>query len=228
MIVNMIDRRSGFSLSIPILSNNQRSTACTFDKDKIEVWDWNGTDLRKESQTVNKEVDSIQYRVLQKAMKADHDPVYDIVFDDDDSHEAADVIGIKMTDEKLIVDFSHCKFSQSATPGGRIEDLYAVCGQAQKSVHWRDNVQGFIDHLILREVNRQRRNLPSRLERGTLEKLEEIKNKVPFLIHEFTIAIVQPGLSKAQASNDQLALLAVTENYLKETHAIKLEVIASQ
>lgn len=215
-------------LQYNVLFENPADPPPPFDKNKIDVWDWNGTDLSKESQTVNKETDSIQYRVLQEAMKADHDPVYDIVFDDDDSYEAADVIGIKMTDEKLIVDFSHCKFSQSATPGARIEDLYAVCGQAQKSVHWRDNMQACISHLILREVSRQKRNMPSRFERGTLEKLEEIRNKVPFLIPEFTIAIVQPGLSKAQASNDQLALLAVTENYLKETHAIKLKVVASQ
>ncbi len=215
-------------LQYNVLFENPADPPAPFDKNKIQMWDWNGIDLSKESQTVNKDTDSIQYRVIQEALKETHDPQYDVVFDDDDSYEAADVIGIKMTDEKLIVDLYHCKFSQSATPGARVEDLYAVCGQAQKSVHWRDDIQKLIDHLILREVSRQKKGLVSRFEKGDLEKLEEIRNKVPYLIPEFTIAVVQPGLSKNQASNSQLELLAVTENYLKETHAINLEVLASQ
>jgi len=215
-------------LQYNILFENPADRPAPFDKGKIEVWDWGGTDLSKESQTQNKETDTIQYRVIQDALKPEHRPQYDILFDDDDSYESADVVGIKMTDEKLTVDFFHCKFSNGATPGSRIEDLYAVCGQAQKSVHWRDNPQNLVDHLILREVARQNKGQVSRFEKGDIEKLEEIRNKIPYLTPEFTITIVQPGLSKNQASNDQLGLLAVTENYLKETHAIKLGIIASR
>ena len=80
----------------------------------------------------------------------------------------------------------------------------------------------------MREVARQNKGQVSRFEKGDIEKLEEIRNKIPYLTPEFTITIVQPGLSKNQASNDQLGLLAVTENYLKETHAIKLGIIASR
>jgi hypothetical protein len=47
------------------------------------------------------------------------------------------------------------------------------------------------------------------------------------LTPEFRIFIVQPGLSKGRAGEDQLALLAVTELYLQETYAIPLGVIAS-
>lgn len=215
-------------LQYNIFFENPANRPMPFDKDKIQVWDWGGINLGKESQTVNKETDSIQYRVIQETLKDAHDPQYDVVFNDDDSYESADVVGIKITEEKLIIDFYHCKFSQDSTPGARVEDLYAVCGQAQKSVHWRDNIQSLIDHLILREVSRQKKGLVSRFEKGGLEKLEEIRNKVPYLIPEFSITVVQPGLSKNQASNSQLELLAVTENYLKETHAINLEVIASQ
>jgi hypothetical protein len=39
------------------------------------------------------------------------------------------------------------------------------------------------------------------------------------------IFIVQPGLSKSDASPQQLQLLGVTENYLKETHQLPFFVI---
>lgn len=41
------------------------------------------------------------------------------------------------------------------------------------------------------------------------------------------IYIVQPGLSKAQASAEQLELLSVTETYLMETYRLPFGVIAS-
>ena len=40
--------------------------------------------------------------------------------------------------------------------------------------------------------------------------------------------IVQPGLSIAEVSKEQLELLAVTENYLKETFAVPLEIVGSE
>ena len=40
--------------------------------------------------------------------------------------------------------------------------------------------------------------------------------------------IVQPGLSIAKVSKEQLELLAVTENYLKETFAVPFEIVGSE
>jgi hypothetical protein len=51
--------------------------------------------------------------------------------------------------------------------------------------------------------------------------------QVPFLIPEFKIFIVQPGLSKSRIETGQLDLLAVTELYLQETYAMEFGVIAS-
>ena len=45
---------------------------------------------------------------------------------------------------------------------------------------------------------------------------------------EYEIYIVQPGFSKATATNEILTLLGVTENYLKEVAGINLKVIANQ
>lgn len=108
-----------------------------FDKDRIEAWNWSGIDLRKESQNIERRRDSIQYRLIQELLGDDIG--YDIVFDDDDRHEAADVVAVKVDGEDLIVHLFHCKFSSGSSPGHRVGDLYTVCGQAQRSVHWRDD-----------------------------------------------------------------------------------------
>lgn len=196
------------------------------DKEKIQILNWTGVNLRKESQTVSKEQDSIQRHVIQELLKREG-LNYDILFDDDGSYEAADIVGIKIVENRLIVDLYHCKYSGDSTPGARIEDLYAVCGQAQKSIHWREDLRVLMTHLSLRESSRIKQNLSSRFEHGDLEKLEEISNQLQILTPEFSVTVVQPGLSKAQVNNDQLQLLAATENYLKETFGIKFSVIAS-
>ena len=45
---------------------------------------------------------------------------------------------------------------------------------------------------------------------------------------DFKIYIIQPGLSAGNASEQQLELLAVTENHLIETYKIELEVIGNE
>ena len=42
-----------------------------------------------------------------------------------------------------------------------------------------------------------------------------------------SIFIVQPGLSRSKASNEQLELLSVTDNYLLETYKLPFSIIAS-
>jgi hypothetical protein len=44
---------------------------------------------------------------------------------------------------------------------------------------------------------------------------------------DLRIYIVQPGVSRAAVTRDQLALMSVTEHYLSETYQLKFEVIAS-
>lgn len=196
-----------------------------FDKDRIEAWDWSGTDLKKESQNIERREDSIQYRLIQELL--DEDIGYDIVFDDDDRHEAADVVAVKVDGEDLIVHLFHCKFSSGSSAGHRVGDLYTVCGQAQRSVHWRDDPAKLMGHLRLREEGRLQKHEATRFERGDFALLAAIGRHAPRLKPKFKIFVVQPGLSKSQAETAQLELLAVTEHYLRETRAIELGVIAS-
>jgi hypothetical protein len=62
-------------------------------------------------------------------------------------------------------------------------------------------------------------------------KLRRICLRVDFFKEpspEFRIFIVQPGVSKAEISNDQRVMLASTELNLQETRKMEFRLIASQ
>jgi len=196
-----------------------------YNRQKMEAWDWTGTDITRESQGRARWSHTVQYRVIQEVKQQG----FEVVFDDDNPGEAADVVAIRSTDDTLTVHLYHCKFSGSAAPGARVDDLYQVCGQAQKSVHWRDGEGALrlIRHLKYREGERQRKYHETRFEVGDMIKLRELERKSPYLKAEFHVFVVQPGVSVSGASSDQLNLLATTELYLQESYAIPFVVIAS-
>ncbi len=195
---------------------------------KIRTWNWSGVNIREESQGEQKNIGNIQHKVITELLNKD----YDIIFDDDSSGEAADLITIKVDDisKNIDVELYHLKYSHAENAGARISDLYEVCGQAQKSVFWKGK-GGFelLRHMIERESRRISNNRSTRFEKGTLIDLALIKEKSKrFYKTDFKIYIIQPGLSAKNASEQQLELLAVTENHLLETYKIDLEVVASE
>jgi len=198
-----------------------------FDRARIEAWTWTGVDLTKESQTQAKLPDSIQRRVIEHLLAASGKDAFDIVFDDDGSGEAADVVAMRIDGERLLVRLYHCKYSAEATPGHRVKDMYEVCGQAQRSVYWKGQAAALLDHLVHRESVRTAKGGLSRFERGDLKTVKFLRKKLRTLTPKFEIHIVQPGLSQAAAETAQLELLAVTELYLKDTFEVALGVIAS-
>lgn len=201
----------------------------TFDRQRISPWDWHGTDLSKESQTTEKLQDSIQYRVISEAKQGKFGYQYDVIIDDDGKGEIADVVAVAITnDERIIFDLFHCKYSQSASPGARVGDLYEVCGQAQKSVVWKSRIDRMLLRLGKRDQQRTSQTGVSRFEVGAPGKLLELRKMSRYLTAEFRVFIVQPGLSQTQATEQQLELLAVTALYLKETFAVSLCVIANE
>lgn len=192
-----------------------------FNLDKMIVYNWDGVNIQKESQKKEKRTDSIQYRIIQD-LKGDKD--YSIIFDDDDANEASDIIAIKSyTSEhnKLIISLYHCKYSSKAETGNRLEDLYEVCGQAQRSFHWRHNIISLMEHMIRRNNNRINNNEPSRFEVGGNEEIHTIMNMImsKYCDIQFNIYIVQPGLKKEKlvAENGILKLLGATDLLLKKT-----------
>ena len=196
-----------------------------FAKSKIEVWDWSGVDIRKESQGPTKDRDSIQRRVIDQLISAGEP--YDIIFDDDDPGEIADVVAIRITESLISVTFFHCKYSSGDTPGSRVKDLYEVCGQAQKSARWRDRPNRMFKHMLKRERLRLDRGQGSRFEQGSAALLKKLNATWQEYRYEYQVRIVQPGLSKDRIELEPLHLLAGAETYLLETRAMLVLVIAS-
>jgi hypothetical protein len=198
---------------------------------KIQAWDWMGTDIQKESQGTEKRADSVQAKVIRELRERG----YNMVIDDDGKGEVADVVAIRIQGELtaptgIEVEFYHCKYSGGAEPGQRIGDLYEVCGQAQKSIRWMCSSEKRSDmftHLLRREEDREDAGLASRYEVGDAEMLQTIREMSHLCLVKLTIHIVQPGLSKARVTRDQLELLSVTENHLTEIYDLPFVVIAS-
>ena len=203
-----------------------------YDADRIEVWNWTGIDLRKESQGDARDPDSIQAAVIAR-LSADG---YDVIFDDDEAGEAADVVAVRLVGTleaptRIDVEFYHCKYSSKSRSGARVGDLYVVCGQSQTSVRWMSSAEKRTDlftHLLRREAKRRSAGRPTRFQRGDpglVETLREMTYTTPVTLK---IVAVQPGVSRARISEAQLRLLSVTENYLMETYQLPFSVVASE
>jgi superfamily II DNA or RNA helicase len=198
----------------------------SFDTGKMLTWIWNGIDLTKESQGVRKRVDSIQYKTIQMISSKAWDRQYEIVFDDDSSGEAADVVGLSLDSNNLYMDLFHCKYT-NADPGKRVSDLYVVCGQAVRSGKWQDHIERFLSHLLNRERTRMQKSRVSRFERGDLRTLLRMRAVAHTVLPQFRVFVVQPGVQKQSLTPGQKDLLASTENYLKELRGIEFGVICS-
>lgn len=141
-----------------------------FQKENIVVRDWDslGIDIQKESQKLTKEKDSIQYNVIQELKRKKE---YTIIFDDDNSGEIADIVAIKEESDIIKIEFYHCKYAHGKNAGARVADLYEVCGQAEKSVTWKQDVIKIMDRMRYRESSRMKKNKVSRFELGDIKSL---------------------------------------------------------
>lgn len=208
-----------------------RTDTALYSRDRLVTLDWTNTDLTQESQREERRSQTVQFRMIEH-VKAE--ARHEIIFDDDGKGEAADIVGISLdslTLPKLItVDLYHCKYSSAPEPGARIGDMYEVCGQAQRSVLWMHNKDRRTDlfaHLLKREALRIESGRATRLEVGTRDRLIQIRDLSRTCRIAIRVFIVQPGLSKIQAADHQLAVLGVTEKFLQETYQVPLQVYCS-
>jgi hypothetical protein len=201
------------------LMRPRKTRSYPFDPENIVTWNWAGVAPKKESQTTKKISDSIQRRTLDVISDSTWTPQYGIIFDDDASGEAADVIGISTSEGVLKADLFHCKCSKGIS-GKRIRDLYEVCGQAQRSRKWKDDTDRLFVHLGNREKTRLKDSGVSRFERGNFKLLQTMRFEARSLVPEFRVFIVQPGLSKSGVTPDQCEVLGTTKLYLHETVGI--------
>lgn len=194
-----------------------------FDQANLEVIDWTGVDIRKESQGPHRDVDSVQHRVLQQlAGEAD----WEVIIDDDGPGEIADIVMLRRAGSQLKLVLAHCKFSGSDTPGARLNDLYQVCGQAMKSHKARSEVELVLKKLLRRESNRAKNGRTGFVEGGE-GVLMSILEEARFLDAQVTVVIAQPGLSATQLNTPLSELLGCTHLYLSETYNSCFRVLCS-
>ena len=201
-----------------------KSDVPPYDRSSLTPFDWTGTDIKKESQRAERRVDSIQYRAIAELKQES----WDIVLDDDGTGEIADVVALKIDGDELLIRFVHCKYSHGATPGRRLEDLYELCGQAQKSIIWRrGDLMPFFRTLERRARRKQKREGVSPFEVGDIRKLYRLQEESQVKKRRMEIVLVQPGVSASRATDQQLELLASTESYLRTTINAPLRVWCS-
>ena len=194
-----------------------------FSRDRLEHWNWEGIPLNQESMHKTGEKASIQYRTF--VQLADE---YDLVFNDDGSGEAADLVCFKDIDETTIgLCLVHCKGAHGGQVSRDIRNFYTVCGQAQKSVAVKHAGINSLYHDLKRRHDIWAREGATRFLKGDIKRLVYFKDKARRASVKFEMILVQPGASIATASDDALRLLGTTELYLKKTTQADLRVILS-
>jgi hypothetical protein len=94
-------------------------------------------------------------------------------------------------------------------------------------MHNKDRRMDLFAHLLKREALRIENGKPTRFEVGSKDRLIQIRDLSRTCKIAIRVFIVQPGLSKSEAAEHQLAVLGVTERFLQETYQVPLQVYCS-
>ena len=193
-----------------------------FDAEHLTPIEWT-VDITNESMGPSQKTDSVQYQTW-KLIEDD----FDIIINDDDSGEAADLVALKSLPDKIILSLYHCKYSHGATPGRRLNDLYEVCGQAQRSVRWKHVGLAYVYRHVKKRESAWRGKGQSRFLKGNIATFENLKNRARTTPIEFQVTIVQPGVLKPSITEEMLKLLGTTELFIKKTTMAELQVWCSE
>ncbi|OBQ64322.1 type III restriction endonuclease subunit R [Mesorhizobium loti] len=194
-------------------------------KESFEVRDWKGVDLTKESiwKGGAQRKDSIQWAIAEEYIKAG----YDIVFDDDDSGEAADLVCMKLESDAIRLTLVHCKFSGGKTPGERVKDVVEVSSQAVRSARWVGKFAQLCAHMRARNDPAKSGGRSTRFLKGGPSDLAQMMKLSRLQQVKAEILAVQPGLSEAARTDAQSIVIAASLTYLKETVGLDLRIICS-
>ena len=197
--------------------------AGVFDKERLEVWDWTGIPLNKESMHKERDEATIQYRSYVRLRDE-----YDLVFNDDGHGEAADLICLKDVDESTIrLCLVHCKGAHGGHVSQDIRNFYIVCGQAQKNITAKHKGLPRLYHDLKRRHDAWVKVGASRFLKGDMKGLAYFKEKARRAKLQFEVVLVQPGASVSTVTDDSLRLLATTELYLMKTTQAAFRVFCS-
>jgi superfamily II DNA or RNA helicase len=207
-----------FTASGALLSGNELFAPSDrfepLDRRQIDTPDWAGTNIRAEI-TGDAAGASVHERIREQLVASPAE----IVLYDHGTGEIADFVTLQRRDDRCLIALYHCKGSETPQPGARVEDVYEVCGQAQKSV-----ATGSLPRLQARL--RARRNR-TRIIKGTADDLRTLLAAAQNLRPEFEIVVVQPGISKQQLNERLLEPLGATDGHLRSAGCAPLRIIAS-
>lgn len=195
------------------------------DDANLVVKDWSKTKITDESlwRQGTKRSSSVQGTVIEELLK---DAKNQIIFDDDDAGEIADVISISEIGNNIHVGLYHCKFAGNITAGSRVSDLYVVTGQASKGVHWTHHFDNVVRTMIRREKESLNgRN--TRFHQGDIKLLEQLRRKSARTRVIFNVIIVQPGLSKSKFKPEHSSVFGAASLFIRQHLATELNVWVS-
>lgn len=199
-----------------------RNMTTPISPDELIALDWDGVDLNVESMDWPHKENSIQYHIWQNIKDE-----YEFIFDDDGSGEIADLIGVNQDAKHIYVSLYHLKFAAEGKVSQRVSNFYEVCGQAQKSLKWKNPDLDIFRRMIERVTNTEKAE--NRILKGDSETLKQFSRDASFTKKVIvSLHIVQPGLSKSKTPADILQLLGVVKNYASEVCNASLSVYCSQ
>ena len=198
----------------------------TIDEERFESWPWTGVDIRKESLWKDgaERQDSIQGYVARRYVDAG----FNIVFDDDASGEAADLICLKEEDDHIRLALVHCKFAGGQSPGERVKDVVEVCSQAVRCAKWNGRFPQLCHHIRNRNETLANEGRADRYIAGAPRELTRLQKLSRVKVVRPEVLVAQPGLSQANRTDEQTAVLAAAATYLKETISVDLDIICSE
>lgn len=206
-----------------IILKSENAGTVELEPARLEPWDWDGVDIKKESYWKNGEerLDSIQWRAANNYIEGG----FPIVFDDDGAGEAADLVCIKEEDDFIQLSLVHCKFSGAAEAGQRVKDVVEVASQTVRSARWPGRFKELVRHLELRNKRNAARD--SLFLNGSIQELRTIAKSARFKEVRPNIVIVQPGVSKSNITQSQSVVLGAASSFIKQTLGIDIDVICS-
>jgi superfamily II DNA or RNA helicase len=188
--------------------------ALPIDIEQIEIQQWAGVNIQNEVRDTQA-ARSIQSEIRRQLEAGDAG----VIVHDHGTGEVADFITVAERQGTMSFVLFHCKGSGGARPGARVNDVYEVCGQAQKSV-------AFANLARLEKRLRQRRNR-SRYVRGTFDELMTLLVRAKDMRHRFEIVVVQPGISRGGLTPPLAEALGATNGHLVGAGVQPLRIWAS-
>jgi hypothetical protein len=194
-----------------------RVDAMPLDGRQVVAADWTGVDITEET-AAKGGCESIHRRVESRLASID----CEVILYDHRTGETADFVTLGRQGPMFVVGLYHCKGSREQRPGARVEDVYEVCGQAEKSVVWTQS----LSRLLKKIESRQGK---SRFIKGSMDDVRRLFVDAKMMGKRFEITVVQPGLLRTGVltSKGIVEKLSATNDHLVAAGCEKLTVWTS-